>query len=91
MNIEPIKISATSIQRLGEVVVGVHYTAVVASDNGIAHTRGMVLIDGETDVSKLDKAQLDAYVVSKVNVPELEQHLRSQIPEPVQEIARIGH
>lgn len=90
MNFEPIKITATSLQRFEETVIGVHYMAVVSSDNGIAHTRGMVSIANEADVVSLGKTQLDAYVISKINVQELEDQLKSQISQPVPDTATEG-
>lgn len=81
MNFSPIKISATSLQRFEETVIGVHYMAVVNSENGFAHTRGMV--DADNDVSELSKTQLDAYVISKINVQDLEASLKAQIPDLV--------
>lgn len=85
MNFSPIKISATSLQRFEQNVIGVHYMAVVSSDNGIAHTRGMV--DADNAVSQLSKTQLDAYVISKINVQDLEASLKAQIPDHVPDTA----
>jgi hypothetical protein len=85
MNFSPIKINATSLQRFEETVIGVHYMAVVSSGNGIAHTRGMV--DADNAVSELSKAQLDAYVISKLNVQYLEASLKAQIPGLVPDTA----
>lgn len=90
MNFEPIKITATSLQRFEETVIGVHYMAVVSSDNGIAHTRGMVPVANEADVVSLDRAKLDEYVISKINVQELEDQLKSQIPQPVPDTSIEG-
>lgn len=81
MNFSPIKISATSLQKFEENVIGVHYMAVVNSENGFAHTRGMV--DADNAVSELSKTQLDAYVTSKINVQDLEASLKAQIPNLV--------
>jgi hypothetical protein len=85
MNFNPIKISATSLQRFEQNVIGVHYMAVVSSDNGIAHTRGMV--DADNAVSELSKTQLDAYVISNLNVQDLEASLKAQIPDLVPDTA----
>jgi hypothetical protein len=85
MNFSPIKINATSLQKFEQNVIGVHYMAVVSSDNGIAQTRGMV--DADNTVSELNKAQLDAYVVGKINVQNLEDSLKAQIPDLVPDTA----
>jgi hypothetical protein len=85
MNFSPIKISVTSLQKFEQSVVGVHYMAVVSSDNGIAQTRGMV--DADNTVSELNKAQLDAYVVGKINVQDLEASLKAQISDLVPDTA----
>jgi len=85
MNFSPIKISTTSLQKFEQSVVGVHYMATVSSNNGIAHTRGMV--DANNTVSELTKEQLDSYVVSKINVQDLETRLKAEISDIVPDTA----
>jgi hypothetical protein len=45
------------------------------------------MVDADNAVSELSKAQLDTYVISKLNVQDLEASLKAQIPDLVPDTA----